>query len=399
MSSPSPTDGDTHNRERAGVFDDHLQLYEPTVPAQRPRFAHTSQSKSARRTQVPNPPVLAQTADAFYREHGATSRPDLAVRRHVRDMIAEVLSTDTDPVNTIEVLELCRAQCQVAGVPFTPLLEEDLDAFGAPPLVVEILRCQWDAEDEMPPVLAYLLSYSSARKLGLWVRKAAILRGDDAIFQRLRPYIPHDTLAPGTLPIDDGEVVEDGTARAFVLRLQVDSFASVMRETPVPARDPAQGKRPAEVSAAAEFIAAGRAWELRVGENALALKLLQGAPADVDAHCVVLARETHELLLPRAVLHPLSASGQHAVVLRPCFSPGWATAGNSPTNFLDPLASLESDELILELHVELGLVPGTSAAGDDSELRDSEWEAVLADGGEAPSGWVKASWSGRDEDL
>lgn len=345
------------------------------------------------------------TTDAFYGSGDLqTGRDDLAVRRHVRDMIAEVMTSNTDPVNVVEILELCRQQCQAAGVPFETLLDEDIEAFAAPPLAVEIMRCEWEDEDDMPPTLAFLLAHANSRKKGFLIRKAAAMRGADAIFQRLRHYIPHDSFAPGTLPVFDPEVDLDTSGAGFVMRLQVEGFAAVLRDAPMDIPDRARDKTPIEAAGSAEFIAAGRAWELRIAENALTLKLVQGDAADVDARCIVLAQEPHELLLPRATLFPLSASGQHFVTLKPCFSSHGSPAVTAPSSFVDPLASLDDGELILELHVKLGQVAGASSTGNrpdapsvPSELPDGEWETIVTP--KEDDGWVKASWSGKDEDF
>ncbi|EJD36573.1 hypothetical protein AURDEDRAFT_117049 [Auricularia subglabra TFB-10046 SS5] len=348
--------------------------------------------------------MVSSPSDLFYAEQG-TSRPDRLIRPRVRDMIAEILLSDADPFDAVDSLEGCREQCAAAGVPFSELLDLDIDAFGAPPLVVEILRAEWsDPDEEMaPPLLTYIASHTNQRNVAQHIRRAAMARGENEVFQRLRHYIPEDTLDRGAAPLYDGEVTEQPGAAGFVMRLQVDGFSAMLRDaaskSPLDRYDKSSARAPVEIAGSIEFIAANRMWELRVGDNSLALKLMQGDAANIDARVVALLEDVHQLLLPRAALHPLSTSGQHAVVCKPCFVPTLSEHG--PRGFADDACG----QLVLELHVALAPVASASATPQEetkvpSDLDAEGWENLDTESAtDTEAGWVKASWSGRDEEL
>jgi len=390
------------------TLEDDVDPFNLRTPDRAPRNARTS-ARAPGRSRIMNdvfPSDLVADA-ATLRNKFSTNRDDLVVRHRVRDIIAELLAAEdanSDPYATLELLEDCADQCEQAGVPIALVLDEDIDAFGAPPLVAQILRMKW-SPDELSPTLQFLLEFSNERRLGFYIRRAAAQRGDNAFFQFLRHHIPEQSLAPGTVPIFDSHV-DETDADSFAVTVQVHGFAALLRDAAanVAQQERAADKSAPDVAGAVEFIVSERAWELRIGENSLSLRLLQGSPAVVDARCVVLARESHELLLPHGTLHPLSASGQHAVQLKPCFSSLTSTPGSGPASLTDPAAMLDSGELHLQLRVTLRDAPSASSSAEPklvaSELSDDEWEAVDSVKEPQPDqGWVKASWSGRDEDL
>ncbi|KAH7102036.1 hypothetical protein BKA62DRAFT_617997 [Auriculariales sp. MPI-PUGE-AT-0066] len=331
---------------------------------------------------------------------GSSNRDDLVVRHRVRDMIADIITrSDQDQYDTFELLAQCQMQCENAGVPLALILDEDIDAFNAPPLVAYIQQMVWDPE-QFSPVLHWLLENSNKAKIGFYIRRAAMMRGDDSLFQHLRHHIPSESYLAGTIPLYDAQVY-DLDIKTFAASIQVHAFAALLRDAAGSMTYRAAEKSASPVEGVVEFIALGRAWELRIGDNSLTLKLMQGAAATIDARCTVLARKEHELLLPRATLQPLSGSGQYSVQLKPCFSN--VEGNDGPSGFTDPSAWLVTGELHLTLLVSLSSAAEGSASllqPVPSDLSDEEWEPVNTNiDPEKSEGWVKASWSGRDEEL
>lgn len=150
---------------------------------------------------------------------------------------------------------------------------------------------------------------------------------------------------------------------------------------------------PSKTRVVIEFIASRRAWRLEIDSNALKLELLDGPEDDpglyVDARVRLVSTEDSdknpfsdtaypvasssarpltniepapiELLLPRALLRTIAASGRgtHAVSLAPCFAAGLIEYDyEAPRGFDDP-RYLHEGTLLIELDVRLSRTPFT----------------------------------------
>lgn len=148
---------------------------------------------------------------------------------------------------------------------------------------------------------------------------------------------------------------------------------------------------PSKTRVVIEFIASRRAWRLEIDSNALKLELLDGPEDDpglyVDARVRLVSTEYSdknpfsdtaypvasssarplidiepapiELLLPRALLRTITASGPgtHAVSLAPCFAAGLIEYDyEAPRGFDDP-RYLHEGTLLIELDVRLSRTP------------------------------------------
>lgn len=152
-------------------------------------------------------------------------------------------------------------------------------------------------------------------------------------------------------------------------------------------------KDPSKTRVVIEFIASLRAWRLEIDSNALKLELLDGPEDDpglyVDARVRLVSTEDSgknpfsdtaypvasssakpliviepapiELLLPRALLRTIAASGRgtHAVSLAPCFAAGLIEYDHEAPRGFDDQRYLHEGTLLIELDVRLSRTPFT----------------------------------------
>ncbi|KAI5123453.1 hypothetical protein M0805_008824 [Coniferiporia weirii] len=256
-------------------------------------------------------------------------------------------------------------------------------------------------------------------KMGMltWVVRTACLRrfdedGGNRLFQQLRPaifkkqcgsmdkYVDYEiSVAP--LAVQPAAGVEDSDSPLdFVALISLPYFATYLSQV----HDAAQsehtsnyepktptGRKPLPPDPslsrfAIDFLAAHRIWRLEIDSNALKLELVDGpgvsvpcSPEDeaalyVDSRVKIVAPSTSlnpygppqndeadvELLLPRALLRPIAASGRgtHAVKLTPCFSSHWSLDYTAPRGFDDARFLHDpNDMLLLELTVRIAHDP------------------------------------------
>ncbi|KAG9008038.1 hypothetical protein FRB94_013803 [Tulasnella sp. JGI-2019a] len=296
------------------------QVQNPTIQD------HSPTSNYVRRVRFGDP--AAHTRDTFM-------RTDRKVRTTALDLITSVMmNPNVDVTSAVVTLEDVMDQCRDAGVPFSELLEVEVEGYDMVPLMIEIIRCDFEGA---PDLLLFLLQHTaSARKFQWFIRRACMLRNDD-LFEKLRQITPHpDTPEPWNAPHFEYIVSMDqyatpltrvasspNTFRALIsiphfltaldenaralecrrrqgfsekrsLRTSEDlkGFESNHRQTDTNKRPPPGSQLAnAEPGLICEIVALGRSWTFEVGANRLILTLVDGVECNVDASATVIEDE------------------------------------------------------------------------------------------------------------
>lgn len=97
-------------------------------------------------------------------------RTDRKVRTTTLDLITSIMmNPNVDVMSAVTIFEDLRDQCRDAGVPFSELLQVDIEGYDMPPLMIEIIRCDFLCT---PELLLFLLDQTaSARKFQWFIRR------------------------------------------------------------------------------------------------------------------------------------------------------------------------------------------------------------------------------------
>ncbi|KAG8877698.1 hypothetical protein FRB98_006573 [Tulasnella sp. 332] len=208
-------------------------------------------------------------------------RTDRRVRTTTLDVISSVMmNPNVSVVGAVMTLEDLRDQCRDAGVPFSELLEVEIEGYDMVPLMIEIIRC--------------------------------MLRNDD-LFEKLRQITPCPSelgdaphfeyvvsLDQYTTPLTRVASTPNNTFRALI---SIENFAAALDQNAEALefkrrrRDPEKRALPwsklvdAEPGLICEIVALGRCWSFEVGVNRLILTLVDGLECNVDASVIVIMDE------------------------------------------------------------------------------------------------------------
>ncbi|KAG8924795.1 hypothetical protein FRC01_011030 [Tulasnella sp. 417] len=350
-------------------------------------------------------------------------RRDRVTRATALSMITDLmLNEDLQPSEAVDFLEDLENACKTDGVSLSELLGEDMSIGGVPPLMWEIQRCNWREE---PELLMFLVIRTPRAKVPWMIRTACQAIGDNALLQRLR-----ETLEPDILC----DVMPSSSESEFNVAITIKDFAQKLRpkETSWTTEGKKGDVKKTHVEASSvtiEWIVEERAWALELKADALELTLLDGPPATVSARLHVDPSDTLELALlddnvyggPQAgrsvqgssahsrdmefpsgtVLLPISRAGRNSLISKPAWRP--ETWGNDlhdariPVSFQLKVSLnqiLEAPNRPIE---EEKVTTGSPDEDDDWVIEYDDGKPAVAE--EDSSGWVLASWSGKDKDL
>ncbi|KAG8847805.1 hypothetical protein FRB96_001393 [Tulasnella sp. 330] len=236
------------------------------------------------------------------------TRTDGGVRTTTLEVISSVMmNPNVGVAGTILTLEDLMEQCRGAGVSFSELLEIEVEGYDMVPLMIEIIRCDFEGA---PDLLLFLLQHTaSARKFHWFIRRGCMLR-NDCLFEKLRQITPHPNELRGppafeyvvsleqyTTPLTHMTSTPNNTFRALI---SIQNFAVALDENAQAlqskGRRENEGKRTllgveAEPGLTCEIVALGRCWSLEVGANRLILTLIDGVECNLDASVSVLEDE------------------------------------------------------------------------------------------------------------
>ncbi|EJC98854.1 uncharacterized protein FOMMEDRAFT_148872 [Fomitiporia mediterranea MF3/22] len=462
----------------------------------------------------------------------SSRRVDILARNTLREMIVSAVLLDSlSPPERVALLDAYRAEAESSklGIPFREILSEPMEPLGITPLMYEIMGCtpEWEIIDAGIPdfgleMVTYLITqwsdnFTKYGRMGVLenVIRAACLRrlDDDYEGNKLFHYLRARTFE---VQLDEGENCQffdydvsiapscganirnastNPSDLDFTALISVPQFATrlALAQSQISAafNEAAHStgrKAPATVAPTfvpVEFMAAKRAWCLKLDSNSLRLELLDGPGGSTtcivgedsslmtDARVKIISPECEqqlpasgqlpmdlrigspvELLLPRRLLSPAAApeTGASETTLSPCFcaAPGELNGirGLDDTRLLHDgrgallleltvhfvhtpppgFAFVDTRDTDMSQNVDATPVAGPSGIADahmrefededdlyiTSEIEEkmgdlsvnpkheeSEWEELSqADETEAMhGGWVKASWSGKDEEL
>lgn len=329
----------------------------PPLPRVRPRLA--SFIPPQQQQAVTRPITEADLVEAEAQLHGIPHLHPLANYRIHPDPLADLTRTDLQKVRNAALTEISRIMkdtktaaetkkaaikmtrvrdaCRSTGVPFGELLEVEVEGFGMVPLIIEIVRCDFQ---QAPELLLFLLEHSSSKNLRWKVRRGCMLRNDSSnLYETLRHLVPSDSagkpwdpppfeyetsieerlstaLLPPNLPPPSTD------ANEFRAMISIPNFPSSLlndaialakrRHTPSEklTGDPESESQRidallrAEAGLVVEFIACKKCWTLEVGSNRLVLTLVDGEPVRVaDARVTVVKEERPAL--PRLKIEPI----------------------------------------------------------------------------------------------
>lgn len=176
-----PRPSTTQNRRPTGAGDTN-----PTIPGlgggSPDPITRNDPMRTIRRTAPRSPARLGHPWDRPYSSAGVAipewarpypsadsplvTRTDRYVRTSALTIISSIMmNPEQTPgeaaITFAEVLEQCRA----AGVPFGELLDQEVEGFGMVPLLIELIRCDFE---EGPELLLFLLQYSTPSPKMFW---------------------------------------------------------------------------------------------------------------------------------------------------------------------------------------------------------------------------------------
>lgn len=354
--------------------------------------------------------------------YGSIDRRDRVTRATALSMITDLmLNEDLQPSDAVDFLEDLENGCKKDGVSLSELLGEDMSTGGVPPLMWEIQRCNWREE---PELLMFLMIHTPRPKVPWMIRTACQAVGDNGLLQQLRETLEPDVLchvmSSSDLGFDVAVTVKDLTEK---LRPKQTTWISEGKH--------GQEKR-SHVEASSvtiEWIVEERAWALELKADALELTLLDGPPATVTARLHVDPSDALELALldenvsgglqvgpsvqgssihscdmefPQGtVLLPISRAGRNSLTLKPTWRPETWESGlhetRTPVSFQLKVSLGQILELPTRPIEEEKVTKGAPEEDDDWVIEYDDGEPATPE--EGSSGWVLASWSGKDKDL
>ncbi|KAG8927213.1 hypothetical protein FRC02_008364 [Tulasnella sp. 418] len=233
---------------------------------------------------------------------------------------ATMLDTTLSPHSAALTLRKVMEECRSAGVTFGELLEEKVEGLDITPLVMELIRCDWE---KGPELVLFLLEHSLSKRL-LWsVRRGCMFRHDN-LYQTLRHLLPHqEDIQPWDPPPFEFEVsIQQQASLAdypstqhnaqppnefralisipnFPTALSNDAKALAKRRTIPPEKLGESSSTPLrpEAGLVVDWIACGRVWTMEIGHNHLILSLEDGEACSVEARMVIVKEDRPTLKL------------------------------------------------------------------------------------------------------
>ncbi|KAG8995547.1 hypothetical protein FRB90_000143, partial [Tulasnella sp. 427] len=344
----------------------------PPLPRVRARQHSQNQNQPQPQSIICRPVTEADLAQAEAQLHGIPHLHPLANQRILPDPLADLARNDLQKVRTAALTEISgimkrcagkpedvrkaavrmttiRDACRSEGVPFGELLEAEVEDFGLTPLVIEIVRCDFQ---KAPELLLFLLEHSLSKNLRWKVRRGCMLRTDSSnLYETLRHLVPSSSAGkPWDPPPFEYETsISERISTSFLslpsipstasqptnqsnefrALISIPSFPTALladaialakrRHTPSEKLngDPqSEAQRidallRAEAGLVVEFIACRRCWTLEVGSNRLVLTLVDGEPVDVlDARLTVVKEERPKLSRLRIDSDSVSAASR-----------------------------------------------------------------------------------------
>lgn len=170
---------------------DSQESIPPPLPRVRPRLPNFSPQHQQQQQQAGSRPITeADLVHAEAQLHGIPHLHPLANSQIHPDPLADLTRADLQKVRTAALAEITRIMkgvqkaedarqaaidmtrvrdaCRSTGAPFGQLLEVEMEEFGLTPLVVEIVRCDFQ---QAPELLLFLLEHSLSKNLRWKVRR------------------------------------------------------------------------------------------------------------------------------------------------------------------------------------------------------------------------------------